>query len=78
MSNRQAIRSIVLPSLVLLATNIGAALLLLPTFAQLLLSTCSVVYIGCIMSTRLARDSNGEIINYSKSLEENESVISMK
>lgn len=69
MSNRKPIRSIVLASLVLLATNVGGGLLLLPTFVQLLLNTCSVVYIGCILSTRLARANTGELLNYSKSLE---------
>lgn len=78
MSNRQPIRSIIPAAIVLLATNIGGGLLLLPTFVQLLLNTCSVVYIGCILSTRLVRANNGELLNYSKSLEENESVISMK
>lgn len=49
----------------------------MPVFLQLLLNTCACVYIGCLLSTRLAKDKDGQIVNYSKSLEGNEAVIGM-
>lgn len=49
----------------------------MPVFLQLLLNTCACVYIGCLLSTRLAKDSSGKVLNYNKSLEGNEAVIGM-
>ena len=50
---------------------------MVPVFLQLLLNTCACVYIGSLLATRLAKDKEGKIINYSKNLEGNESVIGM-
>lgn len=75
---RQPIRSLVLAYVVLIGTNIAGGLLVMPIFLQLLLNTCACVYIGCLLSTRLSKDSSGRLVNYSKSLEENETVIGMK
>lgn len=65
---RQPVRSLVLAYAVLLGTNIAGGLLVMPVFLQLLLNTCACVYIGCLLSTRLTKDSTGRIVNYSKNL----------
>lgn len=65
---RQPVRNLILAYAVLLGTNIAGGLLIMPVFLQLLLNTCACVYIGCLLSTRLAKDKDGQIVNYSKSL----------
>lgn len=74
---RQPVRNLMLAYIVLLGTNIAGGLLVMPVFLQLLLNTCSCVYIGCLLSTRLAKDKEGRVLNYNKSLEGNEAVIGM-
>lgn len=51
---------------------------MVPTFVQLLLNTCCVVYMGCLLSTRLSKDKEGKLVSFSKELDEDQSVISMK
>ena len=74
---RQPVRNLVLAYVVLLGTNIAGGFLVMPVFLQPPLNTCCCVYIGCLLSTRLAKDSSGKVVNYSKSLEGNEAVIGM-
>ena len=76
-TEKKTVRSIIFAALVVLATNIGGGLLLLPTFPQLLLNTCAVVYMGCLLSTKLAKDKDGKLVNFSKELDESEAVIGM-
>ena len=76
-ATRKPIRSLVLPAVILLATNLAASQYIVPIFLQLLLNTCTVVYMGCILSTRLFKDKDQKLVNYSKSLEDNEAVIGM-
>ena len=67
MSNEhKPVRSIILPALILLATNIGGGLLIVPTFVQLLLNTCCVVYMGCLLSTLLSKDKEAKLVSFSK------------
>ena len=75
--DKKPVRSLLLAIAVLLLTNIAGALLVAPVFVQLLLNTCSIVYMGCLMSTRLGKDKNNKIVNYSKDLAEDEAVIGM-
>ena len=70
-AQRLPIRNLLPAYIILLGTNVAAGFLLLPTFVQLLLNTCACVYIGCIFSTRLSKNSDGTINNFNKSLEEN-------
>ena len=72
------LRSIWPASIVLLATNIAAAMLILPTFPQLLLNTCCLVYIGCILSSRLPKNQKGHLLPYNRQLQGDDDVISMK
>ena len=71
------LRSIWFAAFVLVATNVAAGLLLLPTFPQLLLNTCSCVYIGCLLSTRLPADKQGHLQPYNRQLSGDEAVITM-
>lgn len=76
-THRVPVRSLTLAYVVLLAANVGGALLLLPIWVQLLANTVACVYIGCLLSTRLPSAENGELLSFSKQLNEDESVISM-
>jgi minor histocompatibility antigen H13 len=71
------VRNLTIAYVLILAANVGGALLVLPIFWQLLINSCSCVYIGCMLSTRLAKNDKGEVVNYSKLLKEDEQVISM-
>lgn len=62
------VRNILPAYAIMLFANIGGGLLVLPIFWQLLINTCCCVYIGTLLSTRLKKDSHGELLNYSKSL----------
>lgn len=73
----KAVRNLNIAYILLLASNIGGALTVLPIFLQLLISSCCCVYIGCLSSTRLAKNEKGIILNYSKLLTEDEQVIKM-
>jgi minor histocompatibility antigen H13 len=75
--SRQPIRTLVPAYLLIILANVGGALLIVPISLQLLINTCSCVYIGCLLSTCLAKDSKGHVLTFSKSLGEDESVISM-
>jgi len=75
--HRKPIRTLVPAYLLILAANVGGALLILPISIQLLINTCCCVYIGCLLSTCLAKDDKGHLVTFSKSLGEDESVISM-
>jgi minor histocompatibility antigen H13 len=71
------VRNLTIAYGLILAANIGGALLVLPIFLQLLINSCACVYIGCLLSTRLAKNEKGAVVNYSKVLGEDEQVISM-
>lgn len=71
------VRNLTIAYVLILAANVGGALLVLPIFWQLLINSCACVYIGCLLSTRLAKDEKGQVVNYSKVLGEDEQVISM-
>ena len=71
------LRSIWFAAFILIATNVAASMLLIPTFPQLLLNTCSCVYIGCLLSTRLPSDNKGNLLPYNRQLSGDEAVISM-
>jgi len=73
----QPVRNLTIAYGLILAANIGGALLVLPIFLQLLINSCACVYIGCLLSTRLAKNEKGTVVNYSKVLGEDEQVISM-
>jgi len=74
---REIIRPIIFPAVLLVLTNVLGGLLVMPISLQLLFNTCCCVYIGCIISTRLAKNPNGTLVSYSKLLQEDESVIGM-
>lgn len=67
-TQRLPIRNLLPAYIILIGTNVAAGLLLLPTFVQLLLNTCACVYIGCIFSTRLSKNTDGTVNNFNKSL----------
>lgn len=71
------IRSVRVPAIVILLTNLLAWFHLLPVFIQLLLNSSSCVYIGCILSTKITKDKEGALQSYSKSMGEDEEVIGM-
>lgn len=64
------VRSLTIAYLLILAANVGGAMLVLPIFWQLLINSCACVYIGCLFSTRLGKNEKKEIVNYSKLLKE--------
>lgn len=51
----------VLPLILLVITNILGGLHLLPIFIQLLISSSTCVYLGCILSGRLSKAKDGKI-----------------
>jgi hypothetical protein len=60
-TNKQfLIRTLYVPFALLAISNILGWMHLLPVFVQLLLSSCSCVYIGCILSSKLQRKPSGE------------------
>lgn len=76
--HRKPIRTLIPAYLLLILANVGGALYIVPISLQLLINTCACVYIGCLLSTCLAKDQkSGNILTFSKSLGEDESVISM-
>lgn len=65
-----------IPLLLLLITNVLGGLHLIPIFIQLLISSCSCVYLGCILSGRLSKGTDGAIC--SAAHEEDSQVIGKK
>ena len=70
MTEPQFVRSLILPSIVVLAANIAGALHLVPVFVQLLLNSTAVVYIGCISSTQVKLKSGGFVPTSAESADE--------
>ena len=52
-------RNIYLAAILVLAANIGGALLMVHISVQLLINSCGLVYIGCIYSTKLQQNNKG-------------------
>ncbi len=51
----------VFPLILILLTNIGGWLHLLPVPIQLIINSCACVYLGTIMSSKIMKGKNGEI-----------------
>lgn len=50
-----------LPLMLLVVTNILGGLHVLPIFVQLLISSSTCVYLGCILSGRLSKAKDGQL-----------------
>ena len=55
------VRSGVIPFGLILVANVCGYLHVLPVFLQLLVNSCSVVYLGTILSQKIGKSKNGEM-----------------
>lgn len=55
------VRERIFPMVLILLANIGGWLHLLPVAPQLIINSCSCVYLGTIMSSKIHKLKNGDI-----------------